>query len=104
MMHRVFVASDDTFIQPFLEQRFGCGTPNLFVIFEMFYDLWIPVVKASDFAGAVLLFCETRGRSQFKGIFGAKKLVIADFCLAGFLLFTFVALSVASDLKNSMAS
>ena len=48
MMHRVFVASDDTFIQPFIEQRFGCGTPNLFVIFEMFYDLWIPVVKASD--------------------------------------------------------
>ena len=46
MMHRVFAASDNTFIQPSLEQRFGCGTPNLFAIFEMLYDLWIPVVKA----------------------------------------------------------
>lgn len=74
MMGREFIASDDVFMSPFPEERLGSGSSYLVVFLKMFYDLWIPVIKASDFAGALLFFfCETRGRSQFKGIFGAKK-------------------------------
>ena len=63
MIHGVFVTSDDTFIEPFLEQRFGCGAPNLLVIFEMFYNLWIPVIKTSDMTEFVVAFSGTRGRT-----------------------------------------
>ena len=61
MMGREFIASDDIFMYPFPEELLGSGLPYLAVLFKMFYDLWIPVVKASDFAGAVLFFCGTRG-------------------------------------------
>ena len=50
MVHGGFVTCD-AFIQPFLEQLYCCGAPNLLVIFEMFYDLWIPVIRASDLCG-----------------------------------------------------
>ena len=103
MVHGDFVASDDTLIQPSLKQRFRCGAPYLVVLFEIFYDLWIPVVKTSDCPWAVLFFGGTRGHSQFKGFFGAKKFMTASF-LAGLPSFTLVAFSVASLLKTSMAS
>lgn len=72
MIYGVFVASYDTFIKPFLEQRLRCGASNLFVIFEMFYDLWIPVIKTPDTAWFVIVFSGTRGRTQFKGFFDPK--------------------------------
>ena len=50
MVHGGFVTCD-ALIQPFLEQLYCCGAPNLLVIFEMFHDLWILVIRASDLRG-----------------------------------------------------
>ena len=50
MVHGGFITCD-ALIQPFLEQLYCCGAPNLLVIFEMFYDLWILVIRASDLRG-----------------------------------------------------
>ena len=72
MVHGGFVTSNDAFMQPFLEQRFCCGASYLLVIFKMFYDLWIPVIKTSDITWFAIFFSGTRGRTQFKGFFGAK--------------------------------
>ena len=72
MVHGGFVASNDAFMQPFLEQRLACGASNLFVIFKLFNDLWIPVVKTSDISWFVIFLTGTRGPTQFKGFFGAK--------------------------------
>ena len=60
MVHGGFVTCD-AFIQPFLEQVYCCGAPNLPVIFEMFYDLWIPVIRACDLRGFAIVFSGTRG-------------------------------------------
>ena len=57
MIHGGFVTCD-AFIQPFLEQLYCCGAPNLLVIFEMFYDLWIPVIRACDLRGLLLSLVE----------------------------------------------
>ena len=65
MVHGGFVTCD-AFIQPFLEQLYCCGAPNLLVIFEMFYDLWIPVIKTSDFMWCAIFVSGTRGH-DFSG-------------------------------------
>lgn len=57
MVHGGFVTCD-AFIQPLLEQLYCCGAPNLLVIFERFYDLWIPVIRASDLRGLLLSLVE----------------------------------------------
>lgn len=93
MIHRGFVASNDDFMQSFLEQRFGCGASNLFVIFKLCNDLWIPVVKTCDISSFVIFLTGTRGPTQFKGFFGAKWFVIATFTT-----------SVKSCLKKERAS
>ena len=58
IVHGGFITSDDAFIQPFLEQLYCWGAPNLLVIFEMFYDLWIPVIRACDLRGLLLSLVE----------------------------------------------
>ena len=39
---------------------------ELLVIFEMFYDLWIPVIKTSDFMWCAIFVSGTRGY-EFSG-------------------------------------